>query len=65
MTESVNAGGLPPLIQFTLFPKLPKELLIKVWPFATREPRIVEVCQLQRGQQEFQGIANGDDLELI
>jgi 2EXR family len=37
----------PGLKEFTLFSKLPKELRLKVWEYAAREPRIVEVCQAQ------------------
>jgi hypothetical protein len=47
MTETPRSPELPALIEFTLFPKLPKELRIKIWQFAARESRIVEVCQLQ------------------
>lgn len=64
MEESAKAGGLPPLTRFTLFSKLPRELRIKIWQFAAREPRIVEVCQLQRAQHISQGIGDDDDFEL-
>jgi 2EXR family len=50
ISELSKAVELPALVQFTLFPKLPKELRIKVWQFVAREPRIVEVCQLQDSQ---------------
>jgi hypothetical protein len=47
MAETSTNLQHPALTEFTLFPKLPKELRIKVWELAAREPRIVEVCQLQ------------------
>lgn len=31
--------------EFTLFPNLPKELRLAIWKLATKEPRIVEICQ--------------------
>jgi hypothetical protein len=33
------------LSEFTLFPQLPKELRFEIWKLATKEPRIVEICQ--------------------
>jgi hypothetical protein len=33
------------LSEFTLFPELPKELRFEIWKLATKEPRIVEICQ--------------------
>ena len=60
MVESSKSADLPALKEFTLFPKLPKELRIKVWQFAAREPRIVEVCQSQDAQYITYGTPRDD-----
>jgi hypothetical protein len=39
------------LSEFTLFPELPKELRFKIWKLATKEPRIVEICQFSSYQE--------------
>jgi 2EXR family len=65
MAETSKSPELPALTEFTLFPKLPKELRIKVWQFAAREPRIVEVCQLQDAKYIFRTTNDDDDWETI
>ena len=56
MAESSKVDGVPPLTQFTLFPNLPKELRIRVWQLAAREPRVVEICWVREAQDRFRGI---------
>jgi hypothetical protein len=47
MADTSTNPEFPVLTEFTLFPKLPKELRIKVWQLAACEPRIIEICQPQ------------------
>jgi hypothetical protein len=60
MAKRSAANKLRAVKKFTLFPKLPKEIRLKVWQFAAREPRIVEVCQRQDPQYVTQGNDDND-----
>ncbi|KAH8767921.1 hypothetical protein F5882DRAFT_412961 [Hyaloscypha sp. PMI_1271] len=60
MSKPPKAIELLALTQFTLFPKLPKELRINIWQLAAREPRIVEICQPQDPQYITHGTEDND-----
>jgi hypothetical protein len=49
--------------EFTLFPELPKELRFEIWKLATKEPRIVEICQFSSPREPNPTPIEGHTLE--
>lgn len=53
--------------EFTLFPNLPKEIRLEIWRLASKEPRIVEICQFsphlieEQIPEEEEGEEDDDD----